>query len=66
VNEQTIQCADRSVLACSCGERVILIGRIEDWYAEERLSFPCACGKRLTFADSLPQDATLFRIFRRE
>jgi len=56
MREQFIRCTEQTVLGCSCGERVILIGRMRDWYAEERLPFTCECGKALTFADSLSAD----------
>jgi hypothetical protein len=39
------------VLECHrCGELVIVLGRRENWYTEENISFECECGQRLTIA----------------
>jgi hypothetical protein len=53
---QMIECSDRVVLACSCGGRVVLIGRKTDWYREQHLEFTCECGRSLSLGDSLPED----------
>jgi hypothetical protein len=43
--------SDRIVLEChQCGEKVILLGREEDWYIEGHIFFECQCGQRLTIA----------------
>ena len=39
------------VLECGCGERLVLLGREEDWYSEGRTTFECECGKKLTLDD---------------
>ncbi|MDP8951921.1 MAG: hypothetical protein M3N18_06750 [Actinomycetota bacterium] len=45
----------RVVLACrSCGERVVLLGLVGDWYLEEeRKKFECGCAQKLTLADRI-------------
>ncbi len=43
--------SDRIVLEChQCGEKVILLGREEDWYIEGHIFFECQCGQRLIIA----------------
>src|SRR5215207_5562232 len=54
MREQTIKCPDSIVLACQCGEWIVLIGRIVDWYEEDRLEFSCDCGRILTLSDRMP------------
>ncbi len=39
------------VLGCSCGEKVVIFGRIEDWIPRDPV-FRCACGEGLTFSDN--------------
>jgi hypothetical protein len=63
---RTIECPDRLILSCLCGERVVLIGRPVDWYEEDRLAFSCECGKTLTLSDCLPEDWTLFKSYQKE
>lgn len=47
-----LELSDRIVLRCgACGERVVLLGREDDWYSEGRSSFACGCGAKLTLAD---------------
>jgi hypothetical protein len=47
-----LEVSDRIVLGCrTCGERVVLLGRVDDWYSEGRRSFACECGTQLTLAD---------------
>ncbi|MDQ5818603.1 MAG: hypothetical protein M3334_09520 [Actinomycetota bacterium] len=47
-----LEVSDRIVLGCrTCGERVVLSGRVDDWYSEGRRSFACECGTKLTLAD---------------
>jgi hypothetical protein len=62
---QTVECPDRIVLSCRCGERVILIGRPVDWYEEDRLEFSCECGEILTLEDAVPIDWTVFKSYQR-
>jgi hypothetical protein len=56
---QTIDCSGLIVLACSCGERLVLLGREDDWYSEEHLTFTCDCGEQLTLANRLADQWTL-------
>jgi hypothetical protein len=45
-----IEASKRIVLECRCGERLVLLGREDDWYAEGRNTFGCECGEELTLA----------------
>jgi hypothetical protein len=54
--EQYILCPDRTVLNCSCGEKLILLGREEDWYSEGRTTFEChQCGATISLANLLDE-----------
>jgi hypothetical protein len=55
MRQHSIEWSDRIVLSCSCGERVVLLGRATDWHDESRLSFPCECGTGLTLDDQVPE-----------
>ena len=47
-----LEVSDRIVLGCeSCGERVVLLGREDDWYSEGRTVFECECGAKVNLAD---------------
>ena len=49
-----LELSDHIILGCeACGERVVLLGREEDWYSEGRRSFACECGAKLTLADRI-------------
>ena len=57
----------RIVLGCgSCGERVVLLGREDDWYSEGRTTFACECGARLTLADRVGEGDLDFAELLRE
>jgi hypothetical protein len=43
-----IEASERIVLECGCGERLVLLGREDDWYAEGRGAFECGCGEELS------------------
>jgi hypothetical protein len=44
-NATEIQVSESTVLGCACGERIVLLGRLDDWRSEGRDSFECgACG----------------------
>ena len=60
MREQTIECPDSIVLACQCGEWVVLLGRAVDWYEEDRLEFSCDCGRILTLGDYLSNNEDLY------
>ncbi len=52
-----LELSDHIVLRCgACGERVVLLGREDDWYSEGRSSFACGCGARLTLADRVGEE----------
>lgn len=55
---------ERIVLACTCGERLVLLGREDDWYAEGRNAFACECGKELTLADRLGEGPGIAELIR--
>jgi hypothetical protein len=49
--ERFVLYSERTVLECPCGERIIVLGHEDDWYAEGRSIFECGCcGRMLTFA----------------
>ena len=54
--EHYVLCSKRIVLRCQCREKMILLGREEDWYSERRTVFECGCGERLTLADRLDEE----------
>ena len=61
-----IETSQRIVLECGCGERLVLLGREDDWYAEGRSTFECECGERLTLADRVVEEtAGLNALLRR-
>jgi hypothetical protein len=43
------------VLDCSCGEKLIILGRLEDWLARDPV-FRCVCGGGLTFSDDAKEE----------
>lgn len=49
-SERIVHCSERIVLQCKCGERLVLLGREDDWYSEGRAVFECGCGTKLTLA----------------
>ena len=55
MSERTIDASGRIVLACSrCGEYVILLGLVEDWYREPRDDLKCGrCSKTVTLAERI-------------
>ena len=55
--ERFVLCTDRVELGCRCAERLVLLGREEDWYWEGRSTFECAgCARTLTLADRLDEE----------
>ena len=51
--ERDILSVARTVLDCSCGEKLILLGREEDWYSEGRTTFEChQCGGAISLVSS--------------
>jgi hypothetical protein len=40
----------RVVFDCSCGEKMVIFGQVEDWLPRDPV-FRCACGERLTFSE---------------
>jgi len=59
---QSIEASGLIVLECSgCGERLLLLGREEDWPKEHRDAFACCgCGDTITLAHRL--DGTAYAI----
>lgn len=56
--ERFVPCSERVVLGCECGERLVLLGLEEDWYAEGRTTFECECGRKVTLADRVEEEGT--------
>lgn len=55
-SDHFILCTAQQVLECQCGERLILLGREEDWYAEGRTAFACVgCGRSVTLVEHLDE-----------
>lgn len=61
-----LEVSGRIVLGCgSCGERVVLLGREDDWHSEGRTVFACECGARLTLADRVGEgDLAIVELLR--
>jgi hypothetical protein len=59
-----IEASERIVLGCGCGERLVLLGREDDWYAEGRSTFECECGEELTLAERVEQGLGLAELLR--
>jgi hypothetical protein len=57
-SERIVLCSERIVLECKCGERLILLGREDDWYSEGRAVFECHCGDKLTLAHRFYEEET--------
>jgi hypothetical protein len=59
-----IEASERIVLECGCGERLVLLGREDDWYAERREAFECSCGERLTLANRIERGSGVADLLR--
>ena len=59
-----IEASGRIVLECGCGERLVLLGREEDWYTEGRERFACECGKEITLSDRMLETSDFARLIR--
>ncbi len=59
--ERFVDFSDRIILGCEeCGERMVLLGREEDWLSE-RTKFECECGEELTLANRAEEEALLVK-----
>jgi hypothetical protein len=47
--------AESFVFECGCGEKVVIVGRAEDWLPRNPV-FRCNCGERLTFSDNAKEE----------
>src|SRR5215204_3947480 len=57
--ERFVPSSGRITLEGECGERLVLLGREEDWYLEGRRLFECECGERLTITKNrVSEEAT--------
>ena len=57
--ERFVPSSGRITLECECGERLVLLGREDDWSLEGRRLFECECGKRLTITKNrISEEAT--------
>lgn len=54
--EHFIDCSESIVLDCQCGEKVILLGKEDDWDSREAI-FRCYCGENLTLDDRIDLEA---------
>ena len=62
-----LEVSGRIVLGCgSCGERVVLLGREDDWHSEGRTVFACECGARVSLADRVGEGDLDFAELLRE
>ncbi len=43
------------VLACSCGENMIIFGRAEDWLPRNPV-FRCNCGEKIILSDDAKEE----------
>jgi hypothetical protein len=61
-----IEPSERIVLGCRCGERLVLLGREDDWYTEGRSTFACECGRELSLANRVegPAITDLIRVLK--
>lgn len=48
--EHFIDCSEHIVLACRCGEQLIILGKEADWDTRDAI-FRCYCGESLTLDD---------------
>ena len=52
-NVTEIDPTERTILACGCGELLILLGSQDDWRSEGQASFECgACDSRITLPEN--------------
>ena len=59
-----IEASERIVLQCGCGERLVLLGREDDWYEEGRNTFECECGDELTLAARVERGSGVIDLIR--
>jgi hypothetical protein len=59
-----IETSQRILLECGCDERLVLLGREDDWHAEGRSTFECECGEELTLADRVEQGLSVAELLR--
>jgi hypothetical protein len=59
-----IEPSQRIVLECGCGERLVLLGREDDWYAEGRGTFECECGREITLANRVEKGLSVANLLR--
>ena len=43
--------AESIFLDCRCGEKMVILGRVEDWLPRNPV-FRCDCGEKVTFSDN--------------
>ncbi len=55
-SERFVLSTAQQVLECHCGERLMLLGREEDWYAEGRTAFACGgCGRSIALVETMDE-----------
>lgn len=58
MKEHFIDCSETVILDCSCGDKLILLGREDDWRSRNAI-FQCHCGEKLTLDDRISEEAQL-------
>ncbi len=54
--EHFIDCSESNVLVCRCGEKLVLLGKEDDWRSRSAI-FRCHCGENLTLDDRIDEEA---------
>jgi hypothetical protein len=63
--DRFVLCSEHIILACKCGERLVLLGFESDWHWEGHTTFECECGRELTLDDRLDEEAASFNVLLR-
>lgn len=58
MTEHFIDCSETVILDCPCGDKLILLGREDDWRSRNAI-FQCHCGEKLTLDDRISEEAQL-------
>lgn len=62
-SERFVLCTAQLLLECQCGERLILLGREEDWYAEGRTAFACGgCRRSIALVETMDEVQSPFLV----
>ena len=47
--------AEKIFLDCWCGEKMVILGRVEDWLPRNPV-FRCNCGEKVIFSDNAKEE----------